>query len=60
MVKIIGKLTRDDDGVPCVKMQISPQNPQLYDIPLEELLEDYIDSRVKIEILPIGSWEEMG
>ncbi|MHA1681066.1 MAG: hypothetical protein ACTSUE_08660 [Promethearchaeota archaeon] len=59
MTKIIGMLATDDDGETCIKMQISPQNPEVYDIPLSELLEDYMGKRVKIEILPIGTWKDI-
>lgn len=49
----------DEDGLACIKMQISPQNPEVYDVPLSELLEDYIGKRVKIEIMSVGTWEDL-
>ena len=53
LTKISGKLLTDEDGNLCVKMQISPQNPNLYDIPLEEVLEDYLNREVHIEVFPV-------
>lgn len=58
-MKIVGKLTLDEGGEACIKMQIAPENPTVYDIPLSELLEDHVGKRVKIEIMPIGSWEDL-
>ena len=58
-MKIVGTLTMDEDGLACIKMQISPQNPVLYDVPLSELLEDHVGKRVKIEIMPVGTWEDL-
>ena len=36
-----------------MKVQISPQNPELIDVPLEELLEDYLNKEVAIEIFKV-------
>jgi len=36
-----------------MKIQISPQNPELIDVPLEELLEDYLNKEVAIEIFKV-------
>jgi len=56
MVSINGKLTKDEDGAICIKMQISPDNPTIYDIPIEEFFEDYIGRDVLIEVLPVETW----
>jgi hypothetical protein len=59
MAKFSGTLTLDEDGVISVKMQIAPQNPELYDIPLEEVLEDFIGKRVSMEVLPLSpKWKQ--
>lgn len=54
-MKIKGILKMNEEGQLCINAQISPQNPELYDIPLIELLqeEDLIGKNVKIEILPV-------
>ena len=49
----------DDEGKLCMKTTISPGNPELYDVPLEELLEDYVGKTVHLEIWPAeGHWKE--
>nr|MDO8111687.1 hypothetical protein [Candidatus Sigynarchaeota archaeon] len=53
MPTISGKLIIDKDNKLCVKTQISPQNPTLYDVPLEELFESYIDKDVHVDIWPV-------
>lgn len=59
MTFLTGKLTKDEDGDLCLKMQISPQNPNFYDIPLEELLEDFMDKNISFEIFEtVPRWEE--
>ena len=50
---------KDDDGEICLKMRISPQNPEEYEIPLEELLEDLMGKRVQIKILPVKPYAEV-
>ena len=55
MAKFSGELTMDEDGIISMKMRIAPGNPELYDIPLEELFEDYMGKRVRMEIFPIQS-----
>jgi alpha-L-fucosidase len=54
-----GKLTLDEDGIICIKMHISPGNPELYDIPLAELLEELIDNEVEMEVIRIKPMEEI-
>ncbi|MHA1372448.1 MAG: hypothetical protein ACTSWN_10830 [Promethearchaeota archaeon] len=49
-------MTKDEDGAICIKMQISPDNPTIYDIPIEEFFEDYIGRDVLIEVLPVETW----
>lgn len=50
-----GKLSIDEGGQLCIKTKLSPQNPELYEIPIIELMEDeeLIGSSVRLEIIPI-------
>ncbi len=43
----------DADQKISVKIPLSPANPELIDVPLEELLEEYVGKHVHIEILPV-------
>nr|MDO8084319.1 hypothetical protein [Candidatus Sigynarchaeum springense] len=53
MTYISGKLVMDKDKKFCINMQLTPANPELVDIPLEELLEEYLGKNVFIEVLPV-------
>jgi hypothetical protein len=53
MTRAVGILTKDEDGQLCVKGQLSPANPELYDIPLEEIFEEFIGKKVVIDIVRI-------
>jgi hypothetical protein len=53
MTTITGKLLMDADQKISVKIPLSPANPELIDVPLEELLEEYVGKQVHIEILPV-------
>ncbi len=53
MTNISGKLVMDQDKKICINMQLTPANPELVDIPLEELLEEYVGKNVFIEVLPV-------
>jgi hypothetical protein len=50
-MRIVGDLVTNEDGELCVKMQISPQNPEIFDVPLKEVMESFINKRVAIEII---------
>ncbi len=41
----------DEEGIMTLKTQLSPQNPDLFEIPLEELLEEFIGKRVALEVV---------
>jgi hypothetical protein len=57
-MRLRGKLMKDDDGMLCIKMQIAPGNPNLENIPLEEILEDMMDQNVVIDVFPLTKrWE---
>lgn len=54
-----GTLIKNEKGDLCLKMQISPQNPNFYEIPLEELLEDYLGKKIAFELFEaVPRWEE--
>jgi hypothetical protein len=53
MTTITGQLLMDADQKISVKIPLSPANPELVDVPLEELLEEYVGKQVHIEILPV-------
>ncbi len=36
-----------------MRIPLSPANPEPIDVPLEELLEEYVGKQVRIEILPV-------
>jgi hypothetical protein len=40
----------DEDGQLCLRTQLSPQNPELVDIPLPDLLEEFIDHPVFLSV----------
>lgn len=54
-MNVKGKLKINEDGQLCITAQISPQNPEFYDISLIELLEEeeLIGKDVKINILEV-------
>jgi hypothetical protein len=53
MTTITGQLLMDADQKISVKIPLSPANPELVDVPLEELLEEFVGKQVHIEILPV-------
>lgn len=52
MNRVVGDLKINDKGEICIEMQISPQSPDIIDVPLNELLEECVNKRVAIEINP--------
>ena len=60
MARIVGILTQDEEGTICLKTQLSPNNPELYDVPISELFEEFMDKKVVIEILPVQGKNEGG
>lgn len=60
MTRIVGILTQDEDGTLCLKTQLSPNNPEIYDVPLSELFEEFMDKKVVIDILPVQMKAEEG
>ena len=45
-----GEMRQGPDGCTCINMPLTPDNPDLYEIPLIELLDDYIGDHVRVEI----------
>ncbi|MHA1681963.1 MAG: sulfatase-like hydrolase/transferase [Promethearchaeota archaeon] len=50
LVSITGELTWSEDEGTCMKVQLSPENPLLYDIPLTEFVDFLLDKQAVIEI----------
>lgn len=46
-----GTLMRDETGTLCLRTQLFPENPALYDIPLAELLEEFLEQPVDLVLL---------
>lgn len=49
--KVNGIFGKDDDGEYCVKMRISRENPEIYDVTLSEIFENILNSPLQLEIL---------
>jgi hypothetical protein len=45
-----GVLDIDDEGTECLKMHLSAENPELYDVQLVEVLEFFVHKNVTVEI----------
>jgi len=59
MPTLMGKLVMNEDGKLCLKTTLGPGNPDLFDVPLEELLEEQIGNDVHVEIWPMeGRWNK--
>ncbi|MBD3188628.1 sulfatase-like hydrolase/transferase [Candidatus Bathyarchaeota archaeon] len=41
-IKEKGRLVLNDDGAACIEIHLSPQNPELYKIPLNEIIDYYL------------------
>jgi hypothetical protein len=52
MATFSGKLLRDSNGVLCLKLEQYALNDDLMSVPLEELLEEFVDKDVVFEINP--------
>jgi hypothetical protein len=60
MVRIVGKLIQDDEEGLCIEMRISPQNPELFNVPLTEVFEELIGKKIVLEALPLVEKESDG
>jgi hypothetical protein len=53
-----GKLLKNLDGEYCIEMQISPENPQFYEIPLSEFLDPLLNQNVSMDVEQlVRRWE---
>ncbi|MHA1697443.1 MAG: sulfatase-like hydrolase/transferase [Promethearchaeota archaeon] len=50
LMSVEGTLTLIDKNIAAIKTRITPENPQLYDIPLGEFLEDLDDKKIILDI----------
>ena len=56
---IKGKLTLNSEGTLCLRTNLAQGGAKfITDIELKELLEDFIDKEIMIELLEIKKWEE--
>ena len=53
MATFSGKLLRDSNGVLCLKLEQYVLNDDYMSVPLEELLEEFVDQDVVLEINPL-------
>ncbi len=51
-------LITEVDGEICMKIRFSSDTDIEYDIPIGELLEEFIGKRVQIKVLPLKAFEE--
>jgi len=54
MTTIIGKLSMNADGQLCITMNENVNNPLLNEIPLNEILEEYVGKKIKLDVMPYG------
>ncbi|MFX0098865.1 MAG: glycoside hydrolase family 172 protein [Candidatus Hodarchaeota archaeon] len=53
-VDVSGEASIDEDGLLCLNIHLSRDNPELYEVPLVELLEFFVDKEVNVEIKTSG------
>ncbi|MBN2151898.1 MAG: sulfatase-like hydrolase/transferase [Candidatus Lokiarchaeota archaeon] len=53
-VAIEGTIVIDGGGVACLKTQLTPQNPDLFDVPIHELVEFALDKEVLLQVAGEG------
>ncbi|HME53432.1 MAG TPA: sulfatase [Candidatus Lokiarchaeia archaeon] len=49
-IHVVQDFVIDDNGQPCLKMPLSPQNPQIIDVPVGEFLEYFLDKPAVIKV----------
>lgn len=47
---ISGEYSVQEDLGPCVKTSLSPRNPQMFDIPIAEIFEDFLEKTLHLHI----------
>jgi hypothetical protein len=55
MARFRGQLVKDDDGQLCIKMTLGSQSSMIEDIPLEELLEEFIGKNIIMDVFPLSN-----
>ena len=59
MARFHGILVKDDDGALCLKMKLAPQNPNFEEIPLEELMEEFMGKSIVMDVFALEPrWKE--
>lgn len=59
-MRIKGKLTKNDDGRLCIKMNLAQGGSKyIADVELMELIEEFLDKEVVIDFLEVKKWEEL-
>nr|MDO8110124.1 glycoside hydrolase family 2 protein [Candidatus Sigynarchaeota archaeon] len=53
--KFTGACVLDEDGLACIKQQLTPSNPQLFDVPIAEMIEEHLGKDGIV--LEIEGWE---
>ena len=48
-VRVTGEMKVDEEGACCIHMQLTKENPMLYDVPIWEILEDYMEAPVLLK-----------
>ncbi|MEX2680784.1 MAG: hypothetical protein Q6373_004240, partial [Candidatus Sigynarchaeota archaeon] len=50
-INVSGKLCIDEGGFPCIEMKIYRDNPNLYQIPIADLLEEFLNKPAEVELV---------
>ncbi len=50
-MNVTGKVCVDENGLACIETQITRDNPNLYQIPLADILEEFLHKPVEVELL---------
>lgn len=59
-MRIKGKLTRNNEGHLCIKMNLAQGGSQfLADVDMMELIEEFLDKEVVIDLLEVKKWEDL-
>ena len=55
MARFRGILEKDDDGQLCIKMTLGSQSSMIEDIPLEELLEEFMGKNIIMDVFALSN-----
>ncbi|MBD3350795.1 MAG: DUF2961 domain-containing protein [Candidatus Lokiarchaeota archaeon] len=59
-IYVCGKIIENEEGLLCMKMKLSPDNPNLYEVPFSEILEDFQNDTVVVETIPKTAMRDNG